>query len=182
MPTLSMPAVPSSAALDRGPGPDAVILVPAPLSRPALVGVLGDAPDPGEPPALQPVLPVMTEDGRETVDEGVPPQAARAAQALGRALAEVLSGSRPVSQIRPALLPRVAHLLDHLIRSGAGFGSRLASMRLQCPHPDAVEVCLVLAGPRGGAVALRVEHYIRRWAVTTVEAALGPDARRPART
>ena len=152
---------------------------PAPVTRPVLLR-FGD-PD-HQSPALQPVLPETTDQVCVTATEEVSSDAARTAHAIARALAEVLAGSRPVAQIRPALVPRVAHLLDHLIRSGAASGARLARVRLQSPHPDAVEASLLLTGEHCGAVAVRIDRHARRWAVTAVEAALGPDARRPART
>lgn len=152
---------------------------PAPATRPSLLRF--GTPD-HPPSALQPVLPGGTDQVAVTATGDVSSDAARAAHAIARALAEVLACSRPVAQIRPALVPRVAHLLDHLIRSGVASGARLARVRLQSPHPDAVEAALLLTGERGGAVALRIDRYAHRWAVTSVEAALGPDARRPART
>ncbi|MFT3877853.1 MAG: Rv3235 family protein [Propioniciclava sp.] len=158
-----------------------VATLPAPCTRPALIGWSADA---EEDPwlAIQPALPAAPDHVPELVDDDVIPDAARAAHAIIRALAEVLGGNRPVAQIRPALLPRVAHLLDHLVRSRAAAGAQLASMRVQCPHPAAVEASFTLAGPRRGAVALRIERQGHRWVVASAEAALGPDARRPART
>lgn len=151
---------------------------PAPATRPEPL-TLGAA---DATPPMQPALPARADHTCVTATEQVSPDAARAAHRIARALAEVLAGSRPVAQIRPALAPRVSHLLDHLIRSGAASGARLAHVSLQSPHPDAVEASLLLTGARGGAVALRMERHARRWGVTAVEAALGPHARRPART
>lgn len=164
------------------PAPALVLPVwasPAPATRPALRTL--DMPDLHAPP-LQPVLPEGSERASVTATGEVSSDAAFTAQRIARALAEVLAGSRPVAQIRPALVPRVAHLLDHLIRSGAASGARLARVRLQSPHADAVEASLLLIGERGGAVAVRIDRHARRWAVTAVEAALGPNARFPART
>lgn len=152
---------------------------PAPASRPPLLRLV---PPLDDDPGGQPPLPVDMEMEEDHPAAGVDPEAERAALAILRALAEVLTGRRPTAQVRPALVPRVAHLVDHLVRSGAAEGMRLAGARLQSPRAGVVEACGRLASPqRSTAFTLRVERRPKRWAVTVLEAALAPDSRLPAR-
>lgn len=154
--------------------------LPAPPSRPPLLRLV---PPLADDPLAQ--LPLPLDETETTVGpaSGVAPDAERAAGALLRALAEVLAGRRPPAQVRPALVPRVAHLIDHLVRSGAADGMRLAGVRLQSPRVGVVEACARLASPeRSVAFTMRVEKRPRRWAVTILEAALAPDSRMPARS
>lgn len=150
------------------------------MTRPPLLRLV--TPLPVEPPGQDP-LPVEEDDVLTCPAVGVAPEAERAALGLARALAEVLAGQRPVAQVRPALVPRVAHLIDHLARSGAAHGMRLVGVRLQSPRDGVVEASGRLTSPhRCGAFAVRVEKRPRRWAVTVLEAALAPDGRMPARS
>lgn len=153
---------------------------PAPASRPPLLSLV---PPPAEGPAGQEPLPSADAEQFACPSDGVDPEAGQAASAIARVLAEVIAGRRPVSQVRPALVPRVAHLLDHLVRSGAGDGMRLAGLRLQSPREGVVEATARLASPRrSSAFALRIERRPRRWAVTVLEAALDREGRVPARS
>lgn len=152
----------------------------APSTRPPLLRLV--PPPPEDAPTQEP-LPGEHDAAPTTTTEGVAADAERAAVTIARALAEVLAGNRNPAQVRPALVPRVAHLLDHLVRSGAAEGMRLAGLRLQSPRDGVVEATGRLASPRRcAAFALRLERRPRRWAVTVLEAALAPDGRVAARS
>lgn len=154
--------------------------LPAPATRPPLLRLVPPLAD--DPPWQEP-LPVEDAALLSCPAIGVEPDAERAAVALARALAEVFAGQRPVAQVRPALVPKVAHLIDHLVRSGAAHGMRLAGLRLQSPRDGIVEASARLASPtQCAAFAVRVEKRPRRWAVTVLEAGLAPDGRMPARS
>lgn len=113
----------------------------------------------------------------------VGPDAERVARTVTRAVAETLAGHRPLAQLRPLLTPRVAVLLEHLVRSGAAGGMRLAGLRLQSPRDGVVEASARLASTtRCVALAVRIERRTVRWVVTTLEAGLAPDGRMPARS
>ncbi len=155
-------------------------LLPAPATRPPLLRLV--PPPPEEPPFQEP-LPIDGDPLLTCPTVGVDPEAERAVIAITRALAEVFAGRRPIAQVRPALVPRVAHLIDHLVRSGSAHGMRLAGLRLQSPRDGIVEASARLASPAASAAfALRVERRPKRWAVTTLEAGLAPDGRMPARS
>lgn len=152
--------------------------VPAPATRPPLLRL---APPLIEGHGHQEPLPVEDADVLTCPAIGVDPDAERAALSVTRALAEVIAGRRPVTQVRPALVPRVAQLVDHLMRGGAAQGMRLAGVRLQSPRVGIVEATARLASPtRSVALAVRIEKRPRRWVVTVLEAGLAADGRRPA--
>lgn len=159
---------------------DAPTVAPAPATRPPLLRLVPPLP---EPASAQEPLPAEEDDLLVCPAVGVEPEAERTAVAIARALAEVVGGRRTLAQVRPVLVPRVAHLLDHLVRSGAAEGMRLAGLRLQSPRDGVVEASGRLASPRRcAAFALRVERRPKRWAVTVLEAGLAPDGRMPARS
>lgn len=154
--------------------------LPAPATRPPLLRLVPALVD--NPPEQEP-LPIEDATPLSCPAVGVAPDAERAAIALTRVLAEVFAGRRPVAQVRPALVPRVAHLIDHLVRSGAAHGMRLAGLRLQSPREGIVEASARMASPtQCAAFAVRVEKRPRRWAVTVLEAGLAPDGQGPARS
>ena len=153
--------------------------MPAPTSRPPLERLV---PPPCEDHPPQEALPLADAVALPRAIGDLDPEAEQAAGVLVRALAEVLTGRRPAAQVRPALVPRVAHVMEHLVRSGAAEGMHLAGVRLQSPRDGVVEASARLASPRrAAAFAFRVERRPRRWAVTVIEAALDPQGRLPAR-
>ena len=97
-------------------------------------------------------------------------------------VAEVLTRRRPPSQASTLLHPALGATVEHLVRSRAAEGYRVASVRLQAPRPDVVEVAVRLAGRTDSrAVALRAERAVTRWRVTALEAGLTGGPSRPCR-
>ncbi|MFP5416038.1 MAG: Rv3235 family protein [Actinomycetes bacterium] len=156
------------------------LLLPAPSTRPPLLRLV---PPPEAVSAAQAALPL---DGVEPSLERspeVPPDVERSVRYLARALCESLAGRRPAAQVSPLLTPRVAFLVDHLLKARAAAGLSLAGIRIQMPAGGVVEASLRLSGERGSvAIALRLQRRGSAWVVAALEAALGPGARRPARS
>jgi hypothetical protein len=120
------------------------------------------------------------------------------APSLALGLAETLSGRRPVGQLSRWVDERVRSTLSralHVRRPGpaesaftsvapssrleSSVGSarpvQLRSVRLQFPHPEAVEVAAhVVTGGRSSAFAFRLESLGDRWLCTALD--LGPEA------
>lgn len=94
-----------------------------------------------------------------------------AARVVVQAVVEVLSGTRPPSQLAGWTTPRLQ--LDLERRAGrAGRRSRclLRSMRVSEPRPGVAEVSAVIRrGDRMAALALRMEAQRSRWRVTTLQ-------------
>ena len=165
---------------DSGAMPTPVEARPAPLSRPALVALTAAV----EPPTVL-QLPLPDDDGavRSCPVDALAPEAERLARTVVRAVAEALAGRRPLAQLRPLLTPRVALLLEHLVRGGAAGGMRLAGLRIQGPRAGVVEASARLASAtRSAALAVRLERRAARWQLTVLEAGLAPDGRLPARS
>ena len=158
-----------------------ILARPAPATRPALVVL---APRPATLPVDQPPLPVDEhDDDLVSASPELSQEEQRVADLVVRGLAETLAGRRPLAQLRPLLAPRVALLMEHLVRGGAARGMRLARARAQGPAEGVLEVAARLTAPsRCVAFAARIERRPTRWTVTVLEAGLAPDGRRPARS
>lgn len=154
--------------------------LPVPESRPPALRLL---PPLDELPAAQPPLPFEEDAVQEPPPTaGLAPDADRAVRLLAVIVAEVLTRRRPPSQASTLLHPALGATVEHLVRSRAAEGYRVASVRLQAPRPDAVEVAVRLAGRTDSrAVALRAERAVTRWRVTALEAGLTGGPSRPCR-
>lgn len=102
--------------------------------------------------------------------------------AVATAYVEVRAGRRPPDQLRPLLARRARRHIHALVlrrrgdRPPAG-GCSVSKVRSCWPHPDAVEVVVVLTDTRGAsAVAVRADRRRGRWWVTDVGA---PEDRQP---
>jgi hypothetical protein len=106
---------------------------------------------------------------RKTASEHLPP-AHRAASVLARALVEVLSGQRPLAQLRVHCAPEIY----------AGLGNRAAARQLALPHLLTVRVCEPADGvaevsvayrraDRVKALAFRIEGVDGRWRITALQ-------------
>lgn len=153
-------------------------LVPAPPTRPPLI-VLNP---PEAAAAVQAPLPLHEPDAVVAATPEVGQREEATVHAITRALCEALAGRRPLSQVRPLLAPRVALLVDHLHRARVAVGRRVGTVLVQSPAAGVLEASVLLPGPGPlGVAALRLELRDRRWSITALETALGPDVRRPAR-
>lgn len=145
--------------------------LPVPASRPPALHLVPAARETSDD---QPPLPL--EDGVAAdppATPGLDPDADRAVRRLCVVVAEVLTRRRPVAQAATVLHPGLSATVEHLVRSRAAEGYRVASVRLQAPRPDAVEAAIRLV--RDGvsrAVAVRVERAVTRWRCTALEAGL----------
>ncbi|WP_144312036.1 Rv3235 family protein [Actinopolyspora erythraea] len=91
------------------------------------------------------------------------------AHGAARSVVEVLSGRRPLHQIRRWLSRPVAGLLTSLTRSGAplDFRTRMNSVHACPTNSSTVEVCVVIGEPqRHRAMALRLERLDSGWSCT----------------
>jgi hypothetical protein len=94
---------------------------------------------------------------------------------LTQAVAEVLAGARPASQLaRFATLDVLAMLERGVGRLGSGPGDTrrpvVASVHLSEPRDGVAEVCAVVdTGPRRRAIALRLEGLDGRWWCTALQ-------------
>jgi hypothetical protein len=106
---------------------------------------------------------------RKTASEDLPP-AQRVGSVLARALVEVLSGQRPLAQLRVHCAPEIY----------AGLGNRAAAPRLALPHLLTVRVCEPADGvaevsvafrraDRVKALAFRIEGVDGRWRITALQ-------------
>lgn len=154
-------------------------LLPAPPTRPPLLRLV----PPLEPrAAAQAPLPLLEPDAPLAHAPEVPLEVQHAVRGIARALCEALAGRRPIAQVRPVLTPRVSLLADHLLQARVAVGQRLAGVRVQVLSDGVAEASLRLSGAeRSAAMAVRIERRGSRWIVSALEAALGPDVRRPAR-
>lgn len=168
---MTVVTLPSRPALD---------LSPAPRTRPPLTAILPGCTPADPPPAWTPSAPDVDTEIPEPTDAD--PAMARPARLAALAVTETLTGRRPLAQTRHLFDPRVGYLLEHLVRARCALGGRMSGLRVQCPTEGMAEAMLLLHTPeRTGAVALRVERRDHRWAVTALEAALGPEVQYPAR-
>lgn len=106
-----------------------------------------------------------------------PPDAEAWAAGLARGVVEILSGLRPLEQLRRWVVPDLYELLETLLPAGrdtrvrAG-SCRVLSARACSVRPGAVEVSVaVQAGPRTRAVAVRLEEFRGRWLTTALDVA-----------
>lgn len=153
--------------------PSAAHCRPAPASRPQARLLL-------EPVTLaehrQPVLPWTVIPEVIATDSPVDPELRQLAAALMSAVVEVLAGRRHPSQLERWVAPDVLNLVEHLLRARRGPGLRLRSVRVQCPHPGAVEVSAHLSqGAASRAAALRITRRGGQWLATHLVIALRPD-------
>jgi hypothetical protein len=106
---------------------------------------------------------------RKTATEHLPP-ADRTARVLARALVEVLSGRRPLAQLRVHCAPEIY----------AGLAARPGAVPLALPHLLTVRVCEPADGvaevsaafrraDRVRAVAFRLQGVDGRWRVTALQ-------------
>ncbi len=164
--TSDAPLTPSHPALppDRSPGlrrttnTDVLVLAPQRSDRPTTISSAGVPPWSSEADV----------GVRKTTSEHLPP-AKRAASVLARALVEVLSGRRPLAQLRVHCAPEIY----------AGLGERPpAPMAL--PHLLTVRVCEPADGvaevsvafrraDRVKALAFRIEGVDGRWRITALQ-------------
>ncbi len=105
----------------------------------------------------------------------VPAELRRLARDLTSAMVETLAGRRPLHQLEPWLSPDVMSVIEIVRPQRASRDLRLLSLRIQQPHPRAVEVALHLrqAG-RSRAAALRLTRWHGRWQITQLAIALEP--------
>lgn len=98
------------------------------------------------------------------------PAAQRVATALSRAMIEVLTGARPVNQLRVHCTPPVfAGLLEHTPLSGTGM-ARLQSVHVCEPGDGVAEVSAVFRrGQRARVIALRLTGLDGRWLITALQ-------------
>jgi hypothetical protein len=98
------------------------------------------------------------------------PAAQRTATALSRALIEVLTGARPVNQLRAHCAPPVfAGLLDRTPLSGAGM-ARLQSVHVCEPVDGVAEVSAVFRrGQRVRVIAFRLTGLDGRWLISALQ-------------
>lgn len=88
--------------------------------------------------------------------------------AFAQSLVEVLSGRRPVSQLRRHLAPRVLDGVIEHVTIAPMDKAQVSSFRVQ-RHGRALEVCVVLKGlERSRAMALRMQHQRGRWVCTSL--------------
>lgn len=99
------------------------------------------------------------------------PAAQRSGQLLARALVEVLSGQRPLPQLRVHCAPEVfAGLQIRPIMSGVP--SRLLTVRICEPADGVAEVSAIFRrGERVRALAFRIQGVDGRWRVTALQTA-----------
>jgi hypothetical protein len=106
---------------------------------------------------------------RMTASAALPP-AERTAAAMVRALLEVLSGSRPLAQLRAHCAPDVfAGLEDAPMLGGRGV-PHLLTTRVCEPADGVAEVCAVFRrSERVRAMAMRLQGVDGRWRITALQ-------------
>lgn len=98
------------------------------------------------------------------------PAARRAAQMLSTALVEVLSGRRPVGQLRVHTAPGVFAGLVNRTPRGWSTPAQASSVHLCQPAGGVVEVSATVRGPeRVHAIAFRMEGVEGRWRITALD-------------
>ena len=146
----------------------------APASRPPAVALV-------EHPQLaadaQPALPfTLLPEAVIQEEQPVEPELRQLAAALMAALVEVLSGQRSAEQLERWVEPELLNLVEHLRRASRAEGLKLRSVRVQCPHSEAVEVSAHLVQGRASrAAALRISRRSGQWVGTHLAIALRPD-------
>lgn len=98
------------------------------------------------------------------------PAVRQAAATLARALAEVLTGARPASQLQNHCTPTVfAGLVKRVPLPGQGL-ARLQSAHVCQPADGVAEVAAVFRrGPRGRALAFQLTGLDGRWRITALQ-------------
>jgi hypothetical protein len=106
-----------------------------------------------------------------------PPDPEAWAAGLARGVVEILSGLRPLDQLRRWVVPDLYEFLEALLPAGrdtrvrAG-SCRVLSARACALRAGAVEVSVVVqSGPRTRAVAVRLEEFRGRWLTTALDVA-----------
>jgi hypothetical protein len=142
-----------------GPGGSTAITLPRPTSPP-VSGRCDAAPSwSGDPET----------GGRRTAAAQLPP-AARAARVFATALVEVLTGRRPIGQLRRHTAPTVFAGLVNRVPAGWTTPAHLMSVRLCQPADGIVEVSATIrSGARVRAIAFRIEGVDERWRVTALD-------------
>lgn len=96
--------------------------------------------------------------------------APRAAQVFATALVEVLTGRRPVGQLRAHAAPAVFAGLVNRSRVALSAPTQLMSVRLGQPADGVAEVsATVRTATRARAIAFRMEGLDGRWRVTALD-------------
>lgn len=140
-------------------------------SRPAAVPLLTP---PEFPETNQPTLPwSVPPQLLLQQDSPLAPQLREVAISLASGVIEVLRGQRATIQLEFCAEPEVLRLLEQLRRGSDLSELRLLSVRVQSPHPDALEVSAHLAHQgRSRAAALRINRQQGRWVTTQLMLAL----------
>jgi hypothetical protein len=106
---------------------------------------------------------------RHTASEHLPP-AERAASVLARALVEVLSGQRPLSQLRVHCSPEIYAGLSHRPPAAAMALPHLLTVRVCEPADGVAEVGVAFRrADRVKALAFRIEGVDGRWRITALQ-------------
>ena len=160
------------------PAPRALVPAGGPVARPrspfsAPYAPSAPGPATGAPEAIADAeVPGWSQDSdvgvRRTTTAELPP-AIKAGQMLARALVEMLSGRRPVNQLRVHCAPEVfAGLQARPVAPGAL--SHLLNVRVCEPADGVAEVSAVFRrGPRVRAIAFRIQGVDGRWRVTALQ-------------
>lgn len=107
--------------------------------------------------------------GVRKTGSGALPPALRTGQALARALVEMLSGRRPMAQLRVHCAPDVFAGLERKMLQASGT-SQLTSVRVCEPADGVAEVSAVFrTGGRARALAFRIQGLDGRWRVTALQ-------------
>ena len=104
---------------------------------------------------------------RHTASTGLP-AAVRTGQAFARGMVEVLSGRRPMSQLRALCAPGVfAGLQISIVESGS---AQLSSVRVCQPADGVAEVAAVFrSAGRARALAFRLQGLDGKWRITALQ-------------
>ncbi|HEY5881206.1 MAG TPA: Rv3235 family protein [Nakamurella sp.] len=106
---------------------------------------------------------------RRTATAQLPP-ARRAAHVLATALVEVLSGRRPIGQLRVHTSPGVFAGLAVRTPRGWGAPTQVNSVRVCQPADGVAEICATVRGTRRVlAMAFRIEGVDGRWRITALD-------------
>jgi|GEM_PF-2133039 hypothetical protein len=145
---------------------------PAPRTGPSAIPLF----EPTQWPSPdQPLLPWAGLPEVIDVTAFVPAEVHRLARDLTSAMVETLAGRRPLHQLEPWLSPDVLSVIETVRSQRTSRNVRLLSLRIQQPHPRAVEVALHLRqSGRSRAAAVRLTRWHGRWQITQLAIALEP--------